>query len=246
MTKQSGIGGNLYLGGYDLSGDVGVINAVRDSGNLFEVTGIDKGAVERIPGLADGEISFTAFFNDAALAAHAALKARGSGDKHLTYAVGTTLGKAGAALVGKQVDYAGARGADGSIAFSVQAQSADGEGLRWGQMLTAGKRTDAGATNGGTVDGGAAAPTAFGAVLFLHVFAFSGTNVTVKVQDSANGTDWLDLSGAAFAQITTAPTSERIALGAAATVRRYLRAITETAGGFSSVQFAVLACRRYA
>lgn len=242
MAKASGLGGNLYLNGYDLSGDVGMVSSIRDSQSLLDVTGIDKSAIERIPGLGDGAISFTAFFNDAALGEHAALSGRGSGDKIVTYAVDTTIGKAGWALVGKQVDYAGSRGADGSFALTVDVQTSDGEGNRGGEMLTAGKRTDTGATTGTTVNSLAA--TALGACLYLHVFSFAGTDATVKIEDSANGSAWTDLASASFTAITSAPTSQRIALAAGATVRQYLRATTTTATSFTSLVFAVIACRR--
>jgi hypothetical protein len=247
MAKVSGIGGNFYINGYDISGDVGVINNVTDSATLLDVTAIDKGAHERIEGIADGQINFSAFFNDAAGQEHAILSALGSADKRACYATNTALGDPGAGIVGKQGDYAGARGNDGSLVFSVNVQTSDGEGLRWGQMLTAGTRTDTGATNGGAVDGGATAPTTFGAVLFLHVFSFSGTDVTVSVEGSDNGTSgWTALTGGAFTQVTSGPTSERLQLASDATVNRYLRAVTATTGGFSSCAFAVLACRRYA
>lgn len=242
MAKASGLGGAFWINGYDLSGDVGMVNSVRDSQSLLDVTGIDKSAMERIPGIGDGEISFTAFFNDAAGAAHPVLSAMGSTDKITTYSVGSSLGGPAWSTLGKQTDYGGTRGEDGSLAFNVQVQTSDGEGLRAGELLTAGKRTDTEATSGSTVDGGAA--TSLGAVLYLHVFAFSGTDVTIKVEDSANGSAWSDLSGASFTSVTSAPTSQRIALSASATVRRYLRATTTTTGGFTSVTFALHACRR--
>lgn len=245
MAKLSGIGGQLYVNGYDLSGDVGVINAVRDGQNLLDVTAIDKSAMERIPGLADGGIDFTAFFNDATDAAHDVLSPMGSTDKYVTYAVNTTLGRPGWSLTAKQADYAGARAADGSLAFTVQTQTSDGEGLRAGEMLTAGIRTDTAATNGSSVDGTAA--TAFGAVIFLHVFDFDGTDVTISVEDSANNSAWAALTGASFAEIDAAGHhTERIVLASDAAVRRYLRAVTTTTGGFTSVDFALMLCRRFA
>lgn len=246
MAKQSGLGAQLYVNGYDLSGDVGMIQRIQDKGALLPVTGIDKSAMERIHGIADGGLGFTSFFNDAAAAAHPVLSARGAGDKNVLFAIGSTIGKAGAVVVGKQVDYAGARGEDGSLGMTIEVESSDGQGLRWGEMLTAGKRTDTGATTGATVDSTAGAPTGFGAVLMLHVFSFSGTLATVKVQDSANGSAWADLSGGGFTAITAGPTSKRISLGSTATVRRYLRAVTTTSAGFTSLIFALCVARRYA
>jgi len=74
MTKRSGLGDNFYIGGYDLSGDVGAVNTIADRTGLLDATGIDKSGRERMSGLASGEISFNSFFNDAAGQAHEALK----------------------------------------------------------------------------------------------------------------------------------------------------------------------------
>lgn len=242
MAKSSGIGDNLYIAGYDLSGDIGSISSIADRQTLLEVTGIDKGAVERIIGLGDGEMSFNAWFNDAAGSAHPVLSAMGSGDKVATYFRGTTVGNAMAGIVGKQVDYAPTRNADGSLDVAVSVMGSDGDGLRWGRMLTAGKQTDVAAGNGTTVDDGAA--SSFGCIAYLHVFAFTGTDVTISIEDSANGSAWAALSGAEFTEVTSGPTSERIRLANDATVRRYLRVVT--AGTFDSVTFAVGVARRYA
>lgn len=239
MAKESGIGDTLLVDGYDLSGDIGAVDSIIDRGTLLEVTGIDKGAPERIHGIADGEINFTAWFNDAASAAHPVLSPRGSGNHVVQYLHGSSLGGSSVQLVGKQVDYAGTRGSDGSISFAVQVLASTGEGLKWGRMLTAGKRTDTGATSGSTVDDGAA--TTGGATISLNVTAFSGTDVTIKVEDSANGTVWADLSGASFTAVTSAPTSQTLTV--TGTVRRYVRTTTTTSAGFTSVTFAVVLTR---
>lgn len=240
MSKSSGIGDNLYIGGVDLSGDIGAIGSISDTQALLEVTGIDKGAIERIVGLADGSMAFTAYFNDAAAQAHATLSANRSTDKIVTYFRGTTVGNAAAGLLGKQVDYAPSRDADGALAIEVSVMGSDGDGLRWCRELTAGKRTDTSATNGDTVDDGAA--SSFGLIAYLHVFDFSGTDVTVTLEDSANGSVWAAITGGAFTAVTAAPAAERITTATDGAVRRYVRATTS--GTFSSVTFAVALHRR--
>ena len=50
-------------------------------------------------------------------------------------------------MVAKQLNYDGTRANDGAFTFAVSAQ-ANGYGLEWGKQLTAGTRTDTGATNG--------------------------------------------------------------------------------------------------
>lgn len=240
MSKQSGLGDRLFVGGYDLSGDIGSLETISGSFATQEVPGINVSAQERIGLHRDGRIVFNAWFNKAAGRAHPVLSALPTGDVVVTYLRGTTLGNAGAALVAKQANYDGERAADGSFVLTSELL-ANGYGLQWGDQLTAGERTDTGATDGTSVDGGAA--TTFGAQAFLQVTAFIGTDVTIKIQDSADNAAWADLTAGAFTAVTAAPDSERIATAAGATVRRYLRIATTTSGGFSSATFSVIVVR---
>jgi len=112
--------------------------------------GIDKGAMERILGIRDGGIDYKAFFNpDATTGVHARLSTLPTTDQIITYCRGTTLGSPAACLVAKQLNYDPKRGNSGEINFDVSSV-ANGYGLEWGQLLTAGKRTDTTATNGTT------------------------------------------------------------------------------------------------
>jgi len=241
MAKQTGLGDNLYLAGYDLSGDINSLGRIATPRGVLESTGIDKSAIERLPGVRDGSIEFASFFNDATDQEHEALKTLPTTDRILTYCRGTTLGNPAAAMVGKQINYDGTRGTDGALTFTVAAES-NAYGLDWGRQLTAGKRTDAAATNGTGVDH-TAVSTLFGWQAYLHVFAFAGTSVTVTLQDSADNVTFANLTGGAFAA-ATGRTSERLAGGAAAEVRRYVRAITS--GTFTNAVFAVMFVRNEA
>lgn len=238
MAKQNGLGDNFYIGGFDLSGDIASLKRIGGGPDTLEVTGIDKSANERIGGKRDGLIEFTSFFNKSAGQEHPKLSLLPTADQVVTYCRGTAIGNASACLTGKQINYDGQRNAKGDFTFEVQAQ-ANGFGLEWGKLLTAGKRTDVGATNGIGVDHLAA--SAFGLQAYLQVFSFTGTNVVVKLQESSDngvGDAWTDVVGGAFTQITVGPTSQRIATGAIA-VERYLRAVTTTAGGFTNLVFSV-------
>lgn len=238
MSKQSGLGDNCYVGGYNLSGDVGSLGRIGGGSALLEVTGIDKSAFERIGGKRDGGFQFSAFFNDATGQAHPTLSALPTTDTVVTYFRGTTLGNPAASVNAKQVGYDGTRAEDGMFTFDVTAE-ANGYGLEWGRSLTAGVRTDTGATNGSSIDYGAGiGQTTLGAQAYLQVFDFTGTDVTITVQDSTNDSVWANL--VAFTQVTSGPTFERVATSATETVDRYLRVITTTTGGFSDLDFAVM------
>lgn len=236
--KSSGLGDNLYIAGFNASGDIQALGNIGGGPALFNFTGIDKSAYERQGGLRSGQIEMTTFFNSVAVtgATHEKLSALPRTDVILSYCRGTTLGDPAASLVGKQANYDPTRSDDGMLTFGVSAQS-NGYGIEWGRQLTAGLRMDTAATNGTAID--TAASASFGGQAYLHVTAFTGTDVTVKIQDSADNVSFADVASFAFTQVTAAPASERIALVNTATIRRYVRASTVTTGGFSSVTFAV-------
>lgn len=242
MAKQTGLGDNLYVGGRDLSGDVGSIASIGGGTSPLEITGIDKSAYERLGGPRGGGLDFTAFLNDAAGQAHPTLAALPTADVIVTYCRGTTLGNAAAAMVSKQIGYDPTRNEDGSLTFKVNAQS-NGFGLEWGRQLTAGKRTDTGATNGTPVDFTADQAGFFDAQAYLQVFSFSGTDVTVKIQTSQDNAVDPYNDRIAFTQITGgAPLTERktMTTPGSQVMERFVRVITTTTGGFSSLTFAVV------
>ena len=88
-----------------------------------------------------------------------------------------------------------------------------------------------------SVDQGAS--SANGGVANLHVTAFTGTDCTIKIQDSANDADWADLI--TFTTVSGV-TSERATV--TGTVDQYVR-VNITAGTFSSVTFAVAFARNW-
>lgn len=241
MAKQAGMGDNLYIGGYDLSGDIGSLSRIAGGPAALEVTGIDKSAPERIGGVRDGGIEFSAWFNKATDRAHLRLSTLPTTDQIVTYCRGTTLGNPAACCVAKQINYDGSRGADGSLTFATQALS-NAYGVQWGTQLTAGKRTDTSAANGSSVDFGTGS-TSFGLTAWLHVFSFTGTSVTVTLEESSDngaGDAFAAITGGAFTA-ASGVTSERIATASGQTVERYIRAVTS--GTFTSAVFAVVVCR---
>lgn len=238
MTKASGLGDNLYIAGFNASGDIQALGNIGGGPALLNMTGIDKSAYERQGGLRSGQFEMTTFFNSVAVTGglHEKLSALPRTDVIMTYCRGTTLGDPAASLVAKQANYDPTRADDGMLTFAVSAQS-NGYGIEWGQQLTAGLRTDTAATNGTAIDTTASA--SFGGQAYLQLTAFTGTDVTVKIQDSADSSTFADVASFAFTQVTAAPASERIALANTATIRRYVRVSTVTTGGFTSATFSV-------
>lgn len=239
MGKASGLGAGFYIDGYDLSGDVGSLNRINNARNVLECTGIDKSAMERLHGLRDGGMEFNTWMEKTAGHQFQVLKTRPTTDRIATYCHRQVIGASAAACIAKQLDFAPSRGNDGSLTFTTTVES-NGFGLEWGSLLTAGKRTDTGATNGAAVDFEAAAN--FGLQAYLHVFSFSGTDVTVKLQmdDNSNFTSATDVVGGGFTAITSGPQAQRIQTARNYATERYLRAVTTTSGGFTSLVFAVI------
>jgi hypothetical protein len=239
MPKSSGLGARLFVHGVDLSGDTGSINELGGGHATFDVTGIDKSAFERIGGQRDGRLGWASWFNPEAGMSHEVLSALPRSDVIVSYLHRPQLGSPAFSLVSKQIGYDGTRPATGEFSFSLSAQ-ANGYGGEWGELLTAGRRVDAAATDGAGVDFGAA--TAHGLQAWLHVFAFDGTDATVKLQQSSDngaGDAWTDIAGAAFAAVTTGPQAQRIQTARGLAVERYLRVVTTTTGGLAELDFAV-------
>lgn len=64
MAKQSGLGDNFYIGGYDLSGDVASVDKIAGPLALLEATTIKQSAESRLPGKRDGNLQFTTLFEN--------------------------------------------------------------------------------------------------------------------------------------------------------------------------------------
>lgn len=241
MTKQAGMGDQLYVGGVDLSNDTGSISRIFGGPRALVSTGIDKSGYERLGGARDGGLSWSAWFNKAAGQAHPKLSALPRTDVLVSYFHGETLGGAAATCNSKQVNYDGTRANDGSLTFTVDAV-ANGFGLEWGIQATVGRMTDASPTNHASVDFASASPGAFGLQAYIQVFALASGTANIKLQGSSDdgvGDAFADITGGGFTAVTTV-TSQRIATAAIA-IERYCRVVTT--GTFTGLDFAVMVTR---
>lgn len=243
MPKVSGLGDQLYADGYDLSGDTGSVDSISCPRGVLDSTGIDKFAMERMYGLADGLIEFTTFFNPATDQAHDALSTLPTIDRIVSYFHGQAIGNPAASMIGKQIGFDPNRGDDGAFTFKIS-NPGNAYGLEWGEQLTVGKSTLTGSGALASYDYGAGVGTTnFGLQAYLHVFAFTGTSATVAIQSSTDngaGDAFANVTGAAFTA-ATGRTFERIQTGRTAAVERYLR--VNVTGTFSNFVFAVQVTR---
>lgn len=235
MSKQSGLGDHFYVAGFDLSGDVSSVDAISGPLATIDVTAINSYGNQRIGGLRDGDMQFTSFFNVASGAEHPALSALPRTNVVASYFRGTTLGNASACINGRQVNYDGTRDNTGNLTLKVEVQ-ASGFGLEWGTQLTPGLRTDTAATAGTLYDSGAA--SSFGCQAYVQVLAFTGTDCTIVIKSSADGSAFSSPQTEASLAVGTPPQASRL-VGANSSVNRYWKAGTTTTGGFSSITFAV-------
>lgn len=228
MAKQSGLGDRLFVGGNDISGDIGSLSRIGGSRATLDFTDITQEAMARKGGIRDGAIEFTSYFNPDG--AHPVLGALPTSDVIVSYFRGTAQGNPAASLVGKQVGYDPTRANDGALTLNTSAQ-ANGYGLEWGVMLTGGEQTDTEATDHTGLDQGAS--SSHGAQAYLHVFSFTGTSCTVTIEDSADDSTYASLI--AFTAATGATSERKTVTG---TVDRYVRVATN--GTFSECTFAVV------
>lgn len=246
MPKQSGLGNQLFIGGYDIGADVSDISSISTPRATLPATGITMSAQARMFGQRDAMAEFNNFFNPAAGETHSILKTLPTADTQVMYLVGTTLGDEAFSMLGKQINYDPQRGDDGSLKFGVSAQS-NAFGGDWGSSLTAGKRSDTTATNGTSVDFATAAnpaSAAFGFQAYLQVFSFTGTSVTIKLQESSDnavGDPFADVTGGAFTAVTSLGHQRIQSASDTLSVERYLRVVTT--GTFSQCTFAVTVTR---
>ena len=237
MTPRSGLGHALFVNGVDLSGDINSVGTIGGGNAPIDQTAINQKAMDRTGGIRDGRMEIVSYLNSvAAGSAHEAFSSLSSTSDVLSYCVGTSLGDPVACLAAKRASYDGTRAQDGGLLFTTSALGA-GFGLEWQELLTPGKRVDTVGTSGAAVD--FAAGTVFGLQAYLHVFAFTGTSATIKIQESSDnsGDAYADVVGGAFGVVTTAPQARRIQTTRNLAVERYLRVVTT--GTFSNLVFSV-------
>lgn len=198
MSKQSGLGDKLFLQGLDLSGDVGSIQTIGAKRASLDVTGIDQSAYHRVLGLADGEISFASWFNDAggsnragaAASTFYALSALPTTDLYALYCRGASLGGVCAHLIAQQMNHDGNRGADGGFPLSVQLLARAGSPLEFGTQISTGQVTKA--STGASTLGEVTAQTTYGGVGFLQYFSRSSGTPTFLIESSSDTTNGVD------------------------------------------------------
>jgi len=235
MAKQTGLGDAIYIDGHDLSGDVTSVDTIAARKAVIDTPVINSSGMVRLPGMGDGEISFTSWFDDGTNLLHDAVGGLPTTDVTVAYCRGTAADSPVAMLVAKQINYDYTRGTDKSLSAVVQCLG-NGSVLEWGVVFAA-EATQSSAGNTSSKDDGASTSNGLAAV--LQIMDINSGTPTFKIQDSPNDSDWTDLVSFSAVANGNEPAAERVTV--TGTVNRYLR-ITST-GTFSNAKF-IVAYRR--
>jgi hypothetical protein len=138
MAKQSGLGDYIAVddsGGSarDLSNDI-TGYSVNVPQNLFEITGIDKSAMERLVGLGDGTVSLNGVFNSASNKSHDVFKTR-TGTRTFDLRVGgNTSSNPKLTMEMLVTEYNIERGDDGALTWTAGLSLQSGTTPTWGTV----------------------------------------------------------------------------------------------------------------
>src|SRR5258708_202960 len=239
MAKEAGMGCALDAGGYDVGGDTQAFT-VHGGPVALDLTDVTQSAFFGLGGERSAEVNWTSFMDTAAGAEHDALSGLPLTDQIETVLLNpVAVGCPALSQVSKQIGYDPTRGADGSLTFALSGQS-NAFGQEWGVALTPGRRVDVAATAAGpsnSFDTGAS--LSFGAQMYVHLIAFAGTSVTIKLQDSADNITFLDIAGTSLTTtaLTAGHQAVRVSEPNTTVIRRYIA--VATVGTFTSADFVV-------
>ena len=225
MEKSSGLGQALFVQGYDISTDASALDGAGYNQEMLEITGIDKSATERVAGRLESTITVNGWFDNADDKAHEAYTVSNklpTGDRAVTYLLGTAISEPALFLNAKQASYDTTNSPGNALAttamFSSTASVSGFDGVAFGVMLDV-PTTYSSTTNGSTVD--QSASSAAGSVACLQFISGSSvSSLVAKVQHSSDGGSWSDIITFSTISANT-PTAEILSMEG--TVNRYVR-----------------------
>lgn len=218
---------------YNLSGYFNSYDKAQTVDPL-ETTCFGASAKTFIPGLKDGTLSLAGLYDGASGAVDEVLQAAlaaSAGKVVSLVPAGAAIGNRALILLANETSY----GISGAVAdlVSVSAEFQATGGIFGGVALNTLTAITA-AGNQTAVDN--TASSASGAIANVHLIAFTGTNITAKVQHSTDNTTFADLIS--FTALTAAGQEQKTAAG---TVNRYAR--LNISGTFTSAVLLVTFAR---
>ena len=236
MAKATGLDTRIYAEGIDLSGDVSALTGIGSTQNLLDVTTLDLSATARLAGLRDGNLSCSAFFDNAASKGHDTWTSLSgkipTADQNVMVPLSQTIGEPVLMTVAKQGTYYVDRPSGGPISCSVDYQAANGTSPDMGVLLTAGVASANTTASYTAIDNSAS--SSGGARGMVQVTALTSGTANLLIEDSPDDVTYSTLIAFTSA---TGVTSE--AKSVSGTVERYVRFTIQDAVGFSGCQFIV-------
>lgn len=243
MAASHGKNTKILLNGYNISSYLqdAEVAGTRDEA---DITGFEATAKSFITGHKDGAVSMSGTFDGAANAIDQQFSAILAGGTAVPFSYAPdsdTVGKR--AIFGKFKQLAYSIVSSITDAVRISADGRTDSDLDYGVSLHAqGAKTATG--DGATHDWGAASATSTGFAAQAQVTAISGDGATFtpKLQDSADGVTWADVTGGAFTAITAVGAQQLT--HASTSVRRYTRISWTIAGTGPSVTFQAVLAKR--
>lgn len=215
---------------FDLSAYFNQVNANRQIQAVNTTTFANDGSKSYIAGVESGSISIQGLWDGAASAVDPVMDAAIGTESVFTIGLNgvDAVGDRAILCKGENVSYQIRSTTTDSVRITVGG-TVDG-GVRMGGVVLQPLEAETTTFNGTSHNSGAS--SAFGGVGHIHVTAFSGTNATVKIQDSPNDSAWADLI--TFSSITGVTSQRSLVSG---TVDQYLR-FAITTDNFTSMTIA--------
>jgi hypothetical protein len=230
MAKQAAGSNRLFVGAFNISGNVSALSSIEARRELLDVTDITQTGKDRKGGLSDGTMAVNGWWDGTVgatpPAVHDVLKTSGGFvDAVLSYWTGITVGVPVALLVADQANYNPVRSPDASLAWTINAEASAGAGLEWGYGLTTANQTFASTAYGSDADDLAGTPTstAYGAILYVHLISIASGNVTISAVEGASAAPTTAIAGCTTTLLTAAGAWRLPSTSPTATIRRYTR-----------------------
>lgn len=224
MAFAHGKGTEVLLDGVDVSVFLNAADTAIDV-DTAETTAFKSAWKSFIAGTMGGKVDIGGMYDPADLTIRNTLTAAGTPVLSVAPAGATAIGAQVRLVPVLSTAYTESSPVGGVVALRWSVLAASGVGLGWSLHPLA---EDTNTTTGAGRDD--AAQTLTGWQAQLHVTAVDAGSWVVKLQDSADGSAWADVSGGAFAAATAAG-GQRLVSAAGATLRRHVRYVATRTGG---------------
>lgn len=232
MTLGHGKDCDVHMNGRDMTAYLKNAD-LQMSAEANETTTMGAGTVTRIGGLLDSKLSLDGLYDSATNAIYDLVRAALATAADAILAVwplgDTAVNALGFGIRGRETDHATDM-PNANVLVTSASFEGDGDVEELLSQHPLAAETTAG--NGSAIDGGAA--TTAGGAVYVQCTAFTGTSITLTLEDSTDGASgWATI--ATLTAITAGGSSERVAI--AGNIKRYTRVVR--AGTFTTATFSM-------